>query len=287
MTKRILGGLVIATALVAGHGAAEARDPVALPVFGSAAPWMGVSMDTTNGNGVGVAHVVRGSPADKGGVKNGDRLVVVDGTKVASPADVTRAVQAHKIGDSVPVEVERAGSSVKSQLVLAARPSGDEMLRMDLVGTFAPAWTNVTIPTGAPASLASLKGRVVIVDFWATWCGPCKMIVPRLSALKDKLGAQGLSVVGVTTDEEQKAADYASKNQMRYPSVIDKDGDTSRAYGISGLPTMLVLDKRGVVREVFVGFDPSADAKLEALVKTLLAEPVPGAAAAPAPAASR
>src|SRR5438128_498387 len=141
MGKRILGGLVIAAALVAGHGTAEARDPIALPVFGPA-PWMGVSMDTTSGNGVGVVHVVRGSPADKGGVKNGDRIVVVDGAKVASPAEVTRAVQGRHVGDSIAVEVERSGSNVKAQLVLASRPSGDEILRMDLVGTFAPPWTN-------------------------------------------------------------------------------------------------------------------------------------------------
>jgi thiol-disulfide isomerase/thioredoxin len=273
MGKRFLGGLVILAALVAGHGTAEARDPVALPVFGPA-PWMGVSMDSSSGNGVGVAHVVRGSPAEKGGVKSGDRLVVVDGTKVASPSDVTRAVGAHRVGDSIAVEVERGGSNVKAQLVLASRPAGDEILRMDLVGTFAPPWTNVTPLTGAPSSLASLKGRVVIMDFWATWCGPCKAIVPRLSALKDRYGAQGLSVVGITTDDAEKAADYASKNAMKYPSVVDGNGDTSKAYGITGLPTMLVVDKRGVVREVYVGFDPTGEAKLDALVKTLLAEPV-------------
>jgi len=274
MGKRILGGLAIAMALIAGHGTAEARDPVALPVFGSP-PWMGVSMDSTNGNGVGVVHVVRGSPADKGVVKSGDRLVVVDGVKVASPAEVTRAVGAHSVGDTIPVEVERAGSNVKTSLVLAQRPSGDEMLRMDLVGTFAPAWTNVTPLSGAPASLNALKGRVVIMDFWATWCGPCKAIVPRLSSMKDRFGAQGLSVVGITTDEAEKAADYASKNAMKYPSVIDTNGDTSKAYGIQGLPTMLVVDKRGVVREVFVGFDPTGEAKLESIIKTLLAEPAP------------
>ena len=108
------------------------------------------------------------------------------------------------------------------------------------------------------------------------------MIAPRLSALKDRLGPQGLSVIGMTTDEAETAAIYAEKFQMRYPVVIDKDGDTSRAYGISGLPTMVLIDKKGVVRDVFVGFDPGGDTRIETAIKKLLAEPAVTAAAPPA-----
>ena len=62
---------------------------------------------------------------------------------------------------------------------------------------------------------------------------------------------------------------------MKYPTVVDTQGDTSRAYGIGSLPSLFILDKRGVVRDVAVGFDPSHDAAVEQLVKTLLAEPAP------------
>lgn len=112
------------------------------------------------------------------------------------------------------------------------------------------------------------------------------MLAPRLSALKDKFGAQGLTVVGITTDEAEKAAVFAEKFQMRYPIVIDKDGDTSRAYGITGLPTMLLVDKKGIVRDVFVGYDPTGDARVEATLKTLLAETAPPPAPIPPPAPS-
>ena len=84
--------------------------------------------------------------------------------------------------------------------------------------------------------------------------------------------------------DAEKAAVYAETHQMRYGIVVDKDGDTSRAYGITGLPTMLLVDKKGVVRDVFVGYDPSGDTRLEASLKALLAEPVP---AVPTPAAPR
>jgi thiol-disulfide isomerase/thioredoxin len=265
----ILASVVAAALPVAGDARADAPVAIAAP------PWIGVTMDKGGDIGVPVLHVVRGSPADKAGVKTGDRIVVVDGARATSPAQVTRAVQARASGDALSLEVDRAGSSVTLSVVLAPRPSGDDILRMDLVGSPAPAWTNVTPLSGAPASLDKLRGKVVIVDFWASWCGPCRMLAPKLSALKDRLGAQGLAVVGITTDDAERAALFAERHQMRYGIVVDRSGDTSRGYGIGALPTMLVVDKKGVVREVFVGYEPAQDAKVEALVKALLAEPAP------------
>jgi peroxiredoxin len=253
--------------------------PTGLP----AAPWLGVQMDAGSDIGVTVERVVRGSPAEKAGLRQGDRIVSVDGTKTTAPGQVTRAVGQHKVGDTVTVDYERRGTATAATVVLAQRPSGDDILKMDLVGVAAPAWMK-TAPLGtAPSSMAQLRGRVVLLDFWASWCGPCRMLAPRLSALKDKFGAQGLTVVGMTTDEAEKAAVFAERHQMRYGVVVDKDGDTTRAYGVSALPTMILVDKKGIVREVFIGYDPSGDARLEAAVKALLAEAGPPATPLPPP----
>jgi thiol-disulfide isomerase/thioredoxin len=278
----------VAFSVVAASAHADVGTPPPLPSL-AAAPWLGVTMNAGGDIGVTVEHVVRGSPADKGGVKNGDRIVGIDGTKVTAPSAVSRAVGAHKVGETVNVELERRGTATTAAVVLAARPSGDDILKMDLVGAPAPAWSNVTALAGAPPSIDKLRGRVVIVDFWASWCAPCRMLAPRLSALKDRLGAQGLSVVGITTDDAEKAAVFAEKFQMRYGVVVDKDGDTSRAYGVTALPTMLIVDKKGVIRDAFIGYDPTSDARLEAVLKTLLAEagPAPAPTSPPAPAAPR
>ena len=284
MARTFLVGL-LASALCITAASNAAADPPAAPVAPMLAnpPWLGVGMDAGGDIGVTVQHVVRGSPADKGGVKTGDRIVGIDGAKTTAPGHVTRAVGTHKIGDSVSLELERHGTAVTLPIVLAGRPSGDEILKMDLVGAPAPAWTGATPLAGAPSSIEKLRGRVVLLDFWASWCGPCRMLAPRISAIKDKFSAQGLSVVGITTDDAEKAAVFAEKTQMRYGIVVDKDGTTSRAYGVAALPTMLLIDKKGVVREVFVGFDPSGEAGLEAKLKALLAEPAPDGSATPPP----
>jgi thiol-disulfide isomerase/thioredoxin len=235
-------------------------------------PWLGVSMDKGGDVGVRIENVLRGSPAERSGLRTGDRIVAIDGARVTSPALVSQTVAQHRVGDTVTLGLERGGSPIRVPVVLAVRPTSDELVRMALVGAPAPPFRNVTPLSGAPASLAALKGKVTLIDFWATWCGPCRMIAPRLSSLKDRLGPQGLAVVGITTDPAEQAAVFAERHHMRYPVIVDNEGETSRAYNVTGLPTMVLLDKSGVVRDVFVGFDPDAEARLEAAIRKLLPE---------------
>lgn len=240
--------------------------------------WLGVAMAKNSGadGGVRVKHVIRGSPADKAGLKEGDTLRAIDGTKVGSPEEVTRLVAAHDPGDSITASVSHGpGVAAPVRVALAIRPSPDDMLRMDTIGAFAPAWVGVAPIGDAPSSVNQLRGRVVLLDFWATWCGPCRVLAPKLSALQARYGAQGLRVVGLTTDPAESAATAAERLGIRYSIGVDGTAETSRAYDISALPTVFVIDKRGVVRDLVVGYDPSRDAQIEGLVKELLAEPAP------------
>jgi thiol-disulfide isomerase/thioredoxin len=243
---------------------------------GFARPWLGVVMSGDAGRGVLVGHVVRGSPADRAGIRAGDRITRVASRAVANGNEVIRAVGDYHAGSALDITFVRGGAERDTQVTLAPLPAPDELLRMDLVGTFAPAWRGVRGIAGAfPASLAALRGRVVLLDFWATWCGPCRIVAPKLSALQDRYGAQGLSVVGVAADDPQDIARFATRLPVSYPLAADLEGETSRDYGISSLPTLLVIDKRGVVREVAVGYDPAEDAWLDGQVRSLLAEPAP------------
>jgi thiol-disulfide isomerase/thioredoxin len=273
-----LGGAAIAamvTASALGASTLVATDASAQATFGR--PWLGVAMDAESpGPGVRVGHVVRRSPADLAGIRPGDRLVRIGGIAIARGADVVHAVASHGVGDAVEIAFVRAGVEQSARVSLAAFPSQDDMMRMDLVGSQAPSWHDVEAVSGVfPPSIDALRGRVVVLDFWATWCAPCRIVAPRLGALQTRYGAQGLSVLGVSTEDTQDVASFAQRLPMRYAVAVDKHAETTRSYGVASLPTIVVIDKRGVVRDVAIGYDPMQDTRLENTVRSLLAEASP------------
>jgi thiol-disulfide isomerase/thioredoxin len=263
--------LALTAAVVLGDGAAFGQS-------GAARPWLGVELDkTATGRGVRVRHAVRGSPAWNAGMRDGDVIVRVAQTTTARPDDVIDEVASHTPGATVRVVLLRSGGEVPLSVTLQSLPGGDEMLRLDKVGAPAPSWKGISAVAGPlPIDIAELKGRVVIVDFWATWCMACRMSAPKLTSWQAKFGAQGLSVIGITDDPVEEASQGVQSFGMRYAAVgTDTSYATQRAFGVRALPTVFVIDKRGVIRDVSVGFDPRKEAQMEMLVRRLLAEPTP------------
>jgi thiol-disulfide isomerase/thioredoxin len=276
--RRRLSSLLLATlAIVSASGLAAlvASDAAAQPV--EVRPWLGVAMDADEpGQGVRIGHVVRGSPAEKAGLREGDRILRVAADRVLRGQDVVRAVSGYSVGAAIDLAYLRAGKEQTVHVTLTAMPAQDDIVRMDLVGTFAPTWKDVESVSGSfPPSIATLRGHVILLDFWATWCGPCRIVIPKLSALQARYGAQGLDVLGVSTEDAQDVALFAQRMAVHYAVAVDKHAETTRSYGVVSLPTLVVIDRRGVVRDVAVGYDSSEDARLDSSLRTLLAEPPP------------
>jgi len=143
-------------------------------------------------------------------------------------------------------------------------------------GTRAPAFATRTV-TGKPLSLKSLRGHVVLLDFWATWCGPCRMATPTLEALHRKFGSRGLRVVGMSVDDARTVAQVRPMMKqlgMTYAvsAVPAVNGKFAAAYRVNGIPSQYLIDKKGVVRWSQGGFAPGEGKPLSVLIQKLLAE---------------
>jgi thiol-disulfide isomerase/thioredoxin len=219
-----------------------------------------------------VRDVVPGAPAEHAGIKAGDRILSVDGEPVARPQDVVRGVSRHRAGERLSVGLERAGATRLLAVPLGARPNEDQLLRTQFLGTQAPAWRELATVRGSlPKEVAELRGRVVVIDFWASWCVACRLAIPTLNEWHDRYGVRGLTVVGITTDPSDLALEASVELGITYAVASDLDGLTIRAYRASAIPTLFVVDKQGTVRDVMVGYSSERLAEVEKTVASLIA----------------
>jgi thiol-disulfide isomerase/thioredoxin len=157
-------------------------------------------------------------------------------------------------------------------LVLAAlcgRPA--DALAVD-VGQPAP---NFALPgmQGRVVALESLRGQVVYVDFWASWCGPCRRSFPWMNDMQRKYG-KGFAIVAVNVDKKRADAEkFLAQFPASFPVVFDEAGTTPAAFGVKGMPSSYLIDARGNVALVERGFFDERRAELEDRVKSLLANP--------------
>lgn len=164
----------------------------------------------------------------------------------------------------------------------APRPQGQPQAQAQAQGQaaasdspyeMAPDFQLTDITTDKPFKLSEQKGKVVLMDFWATWCGPCRMAIPHLIELHREYKGKGFTVAGVSLDQQGEAVVrpfYKSWN-MNYPVMVDQMGEVARLYGgIRSIPTALLIDKQGRVINAFVGYRPKEE--YEEAIKAALAK---------------
>ncbi|NKB67360.1 MAG: redoxin domain-containing protein [Candidatus Latescibacteria bacterium] len=124
---------------------------------------------------------------------------------------------------------------------------------------------------GAPVALEELRGQVVLINFWATWCGPCKLEMPHIQALHEQYGDQGLTVLAISTDQYRDKVEPFIKNQgFTFPVLYD-DGSAQANYRVRGIPSLFLLDQAGIIRYSQAGYSPAVVPRLEKMVAQLLA----------------
>ena len=138
--------------------------------------------------------------------------------------------------------------------------------------SLAPDFTLKTLD-GREVALSKLKGKVILLDFWATWCGPCRESIPHLIQLYKTYQKNGLEVIGMNMDKGDinTVKHFVKSMDIPYPIVMTPD-HAERSYGITGLPATILIDRKGRIREKIAGYTSEIAKQLTAKVVDLISE---------------
>lgn len=166
------------------------------------------------------------------------------------------------------------------QQVTAARKASRKVVALDGARHErpAPSWKLQDL-AGKDVASTDFKGQVMVVDFWGSWCGPCRMEMPLFQAAYEKYRTQGVAFIGInweranTKEGRHKAAkDFVDQNRFTFPVVLDHDYAVSTSFSVQAFPSLYVIDKNGRIRYRNVGFHPQIDALMTAQIESLLEE---------------
>jgi peroxiredoxin len=136
----------------------------------------------------------------------------------------------------------------------------------------APAFT-LTALSGGQAALSQYKGQVVMVNFWATWCGPCQQEMPLLDQMYKKYRPAGFTLIGVNVDKEAPAVkELLARKPVSFPVLLDPANQVSKAYHVDEMPSSVIIDRKGEIRYVHRGYKPGDENDYQDRIRQLIRE---------------
>ncbi len=259
---RMALGLLVVVALVAAPGTAQGR---------ARGAWLGIAARPSSG-GVQVTRLLYRGAAVRAGVRVGDLVTAIDGKPVRTLADARAVVAGRSVHTPVRLTLRR-GSRQRSLVVRTTRaPKAPGYLRLFLVHAPMPDFTLPTVVPAGRVTLSALRGRVVLVLFWASWCDVCKSALPRLERLQRIVGRRKLAVVAISRDRELAPLE-AVVRRLGLTVIVAHDASNAvgKANRVAVVPSLLFLGRFGVVRGYVQGAAYTT-AQLRRTVRRLLAQ---------------
>jgi peroxiredoxin len=150
----------------------------------------------------------------------------------------------------------------------ASEQSQENRSESSLVGQPAPDFTLYDLD-GNEVRLSDFRGKPVVLNFWATWCGPCRVEIPHVNALYDRYKAQGLVVIGVNKEADHATVRSFAEQHISYTVALD-GGSQFRQYGVRGMPATFYIDREGIVRSYDLGFGLDGPTTIDMKTRNLL-----------------
>ena len=161
---------------------------------------------------------------------------------------------------------------LKSALALAAGLLAASSFATGTLGGPAPDFT-LSAKSGGQVSLSDLEGQVVMVNFWATWCGPCRKEMPHLEALHRRYADLGFTLLGVNVEEDSSGADrFLAETPVSFPILFDPRSQVSKLYDVIAMPSTVLIDREGNMRFIHHGYKPGYESEYQTQVRALLRE---------------
>ncbi len=225
-----------------------------LSVSAFAGPWLGLIYKKDlyeNHLALRVSGVHPESGCLAAGVVSGDLVIGIDGKDLVNVAQLQNVLKNAKVGSHVAIEIFREGKRIPLTVTLTERPDDISSLTGSAIGSKIAKFGNNFYKNAEKRQDAP---KATLLDFWATWCGPCRQTLPVLEKMYNKYSSQGLEVIGISSEQKNTLLSFYKKQHASpYPLYRDADQGLWRRYGIHAVPTLMLLDANGYIKRVWSG----------------------------------
>ncbi|MCF0225381.1 MAG: redoxin domain-containing protein [Fibrobacter sp.] len=236
-----------------------------------AVPWLGVTFKKStyeNHLALEVKGVHPNSGCFNAGLVSDDLIVGVQGATLTSMSQIQEVVSKGKTGQSIALDIVRDGKKMNLKAKLTDRPDDISSLTGSVIGSKMAEFKANFYKNG---DKRNAKPKATLLDFWATWCGPCRKTLPVLANVYNKYSSKGLEVIGISNESVSTLNDfYSGVHASPYPLYRDATQEMWRRYGIRAVPTLMLLDENGYIKRVWSG------APSQALVEKVVLEVLNG-----------
>lgn len=239
---------------------------LAVPSF--AGPWLGLIFKKTeyeNHLALDVKGVHPGSGCFSAGIIAGDLVIGFAGKPLKEMSQITSTISSMKAGSLVGVEILRDGKKNSLQVKLTDRPDDISSLTGSAIGSKMAEFGKNFYQN---ADKRKEKPKATLLDFWATWCGPCRQTLPILEELYAKHGEKGLEVIGIADESLSTLNAFYGQHRSPYPLYRDAKKEMWMRYGIRAVPTLMLLDGDGYIKGVWSGV-PNKKALEQIVLETM------------------